>query len=254
MFKSMNVFIVSSIFLLLVSGIAESAGASSKEAIVQAEKENKFLFLFFYEGGSDESDRMRKTIGKAEKRWADKANFISIDINDSKEREIISQYRIWRVPVTLGMAPNGVIITGFPGVVGLKDLEKVFVSPKMIEIIEGLQQRKVIFLCVQNENTKYGKENSKVVKNVAEVLGKSVKVVEVNPEDKKEETLLQQINVKPNITNSATIVISPAGAIGDRFEGKVTNKDLFASFKKVLAQKSGCGSGGASGGGSGGCG
>ena len=245
---SIRSLIIASILFLLISGIVEEVNASSKGAIAQAMKEKKFLFLFFYEKGSGECDRMSRIIKEAKSKWKDKADFISIDINDSKEREIVGQYRIRHVPVTLVMAPNGVIITGFPGVVGLEELKEAFIPPKMIEIIGGLQERKVIFLCIQNENTEYAKENSKVVKDVADILGKSVKVVEVNPEDKREETLLQRINVQPNITNSTTIVISQTGQIGDRFEGKVTKKELFASFKKVLAQKSGCGSGGASGG------
>ncbi len=245
---SIRSLMIVSILFLLISGIVEDVNASSKEAIAQAMKKNKFLFLSFYEKGSDECDRTAKIIEEAKSKWQDKADFISIDINDSKEREIVRQYRIWRVPVTLVMAPNGVIVTGFPGVVGLEELKEAFIPPKMIEIIGGLQERKVIFLSIQSENAKYAKENSKVVKDVADVLGKAVRVVEVNPKDEREEKLLKRINVNPNTTNAVTIIISQTGQIGDRFEGKVTKKELFASFKKVLAQKSGCGSGGASGG------
>lgn len=243
--KGLFIFLI---FFLSMCGEIEKVHASSQDAIAQAMKENKFLFLFFYEKGSDESDQMARIIEEAKSRWSDKTNMVSIDIHDSKEKEIVSQYRIWRAPATLVMAPNGVIVAGFPGVVGVEDLKETFISPKMIEIVGILQQKKIIFLCVQNKNTKYVQENLQVVKDVADVLGKSVEVVIVNPKDKREEKLLRRLDVDPNITNSMVMLISQTGQVGDRFEGKVTNKELFASFKKVLAQRSGCGSGESSGG------
>lgn len=234
------------------SPVAAGGESLSQKAIARASEENKFLFLFFYEKGSDECDRMADIIKQAENKWSNKANFINIDINDSKEREIVQEYAIWRTPVTLVMAPNEVIVDGLPGVVDLDDLKGVFISPKMIEIIGALQQKKIIFLSVSNENTRHAKENSNVVKDVADVLGKSVEVVEVDPKDTKETKLLKQINVKPDINNSIVLLISQTGQIGERFEGKVTKKELFVSFKNVLAQKSGCGTGGGGGGGCGG--
>lgn len=223
--------------------------ASTKGVVKESEKGNKFQFLFFYEKGSDESDRMAKVINQAKDRWSDKAGFRSIDINDSKQRGVLSQYGIWRAPVTLVTALDGtIVVAGFPGVVGLGELEEALVSPKTIEIVGGLQQRKTIFLSVQDADTQYAEENTKAVNDVAEVLGKSVKIVEVDPKDEQEASLLKRLKVKPDTTNSVIMVIARGGVIVDRFERKVTNKELFASFKKVLAQSSGCGSG------SGGCG
>lgn len=240
-----------SMVALLVCGNPERASASSEEAVAQEKKEGKFQFLFFYEKGSDKSDRMGKVIKQAKDKWSHKASFRSIDINDSKERELIWKYGISRAPVTLVMAPNGVVVGGFPGVVGLDKLKQAFVSPKTIQIVGGLQQKKTIFLSIQNADTAYAQENTKAVNNIAEVLGKAVKIIEINPRDEQEASLLKQLKVKPDTTDSVTIVLAQGGVIVDRFDRKVTNKELFASFKKVLAQKSGCGSGpaGASGGG-----
>ncbi len=247
MYKNLKIFIIFLIFILLISLKIEKVNALSTKDIARAKKENKFLFLFFYEKGSDQCDRMSKILKEAKSKWSHKAKFINIDINDNKEKEIISKYGIWRAPVTLIMTPNGIIITGFPGVVELEDLEKVFISPKMIEIMEGLQEKKVIFLLIQNKRTKYAKENLKTVNNVTEVLKKSIRVVKINPKDNKEKKLLSQINVNPNISNSTIVVISQSGRVGDRLEGKTSNRELFLSFKKILAQKSGCGSGGCGG-------
>lgn len=213
----------------------------AEKAIDKAKRENKFLFLLFYEKGSDDSDRMLEVIKKAEKKWEDKANFFNVDINDKEEKDVLQRFGIYQAPVTLVMAPNGVIIGGLPGVVGLEELGKAFVSPKMAQIVQALQQRKVTFLCIQNDETKYAKEVQKVVDEVAEVLGKSVKVVRVDPVDKKEEELLRQIRVEPNITEAITIVIAQTGLVGDRFVGKITNRELFAAFQKVLVSRSGCG-------------
>lgn len=224
--------------------IAENEEISpARKAICQARREGKFQILFFYEEGSDKSDKMGEGIREAEKRFKDRATVTRININDGKEIELIREYRIWRAPTTLVMAPNGVITGGYQTAREVDDLEKALVSPKTVEIIGALQQRKVIFLLIQNEGTTSWQENLKAATAVADVLRKSATVIGIDPKDKDEKDILKQLGIEPNTADSITMVISPSGGIADRFEGKITNKDLFTSFKKVLAQKSGCGSG-----------
>lgn len=230
--------------------IIKSLVTPAGKAINQARKEGKYLFLFFYEEGSDDCEKMSKVIKKAKKRWAKKAKFFNININGKREKEIIAKYGAYQAPLIVVIAPNGVVTRGFPGVVGLKELEEAFVSPKMTEILKALQNRKVIFLCVQNEDTKYAKEVLKTVNEVAEVLGDSVKVVKVDPLDSQEEELLKQIKVEPKVETTITMVISQSGTVGEKFTGKVSNLDLFKAFQKVVAQRSGCGGSGSGPGGS----
>lgn len=227
----------------IIESVEQEEISPARKAICRAGRENRFLFLFFYEKGSDKSDRMAKVIEEARGRFNDRVDVVKIDINDGREIDIIREYRIWQAPITLVMAPNGIITAGSDESVTLEELEQALISPTTVKVIGALQQHRVIFLLVQNKDTAYSKENLKTVHDVADILRKSVRVIEVDPRDKEEESFLRQIEVKPHISHSITLVISPTGGIGDRFKGKVTNKDLFASFKKVIAQKSGCGSG-----------
>lgn len=212
-----------------------------ERVIAESAIENKYLFLYFYKRGSRDSKKMSRVIEKAKKKWSAKANFVNIDVNDKTEKNIIDLYRVKKVSLTLVIAPNGAITSGFSGVVDLESLEKSFISPKMAEIIKAIQERKTIFLCLLNEKTKYSKEVLKTAQAAKDMLRGIAELVQVDPSDKQEKYLLSQLRVEPDIDSATTVVIAPTGIVADKFTGKITKRDLFNSFQKILAREQGCG-------------
>lgn len=215
---------------------------SPVERAIAAAAEDKYVFLYFDKKGSRDSKKMARVIEKAKKRWAARASFVNIDIDAPQEREIINRFRIRKVPLTLVIAPNGAITAGFPGVVDLEVLERGFVSPKMTEVLKAIQKEKTIFLCVLNSQTSYSEEVLKAANEATRMLGGIAELIEIDPKDKREELLLSQLRVSPDADTSTTFVIAPTGIIVDKFAGRITKRDLFDSFQKILAMKSGCGS------------
>ncbi len=236
--------------LFIGSGLgAENVDLLSRaeKAIAQAKQENKYLAVYFYEGRRSHR-KITSIIAKARKKWYEKVNFIEIEVRDPKEREVVKKCGVTRVPFTTVIAPNGAITARFPGIAGLEILEKGFVSPKMAELLKAVQAENVVFLCLLNKNTKYGDQVLAIAKEAADKLGGIAELIEVNPKDKREMSLLKQIKASPDMDIAATLVIAPTGIIVENFIGKITQRDLFNSFQKILAMDSGCGAPTATGG------
>lgn len=235
----------------------------AEKAIAQAKKENKYLVIYFYEGkkssnkianiigffkGENSSDKITKIMEKAKKEWSKKANFIKIEVRDSKEREVVRKCGVTQVPFTAVIAPNGAITARFPGIADLEILQKGFVSPKLAQLLKAVQAGNIVFLCLTNKNTKYGSEVLKTAKQAVSRLSGIVELIKINPEDKREISLLKQIKVLPDLNIATTLVIAPTGIIVEKFTGRMTQRDLFNSFQKILAMDSGCGAPTATGG------
>lgn len=227
----------------IVETLAKHVAGEGERALCQARQSHRFLMLFFYEEGSDKSKQMAEVVNQAERVFHDRGDVARVNINDSREAQLVRTYGIWRAPLLLVIAPNGVVTRAFQEPAPVSELAKAFVSAKTVEIIGALQQRKVVFLLVQNDGFAAAAPNRQAAQDVAEVLSKSVAVHEVDPRDDAERDLLKQLKVAPDVTDAVTVAISPNGVIADRLAGQITSKDLFNSYKKVLAQKSGCGAG-----------
>lgn len=235
---------VSLLILFMFGGLAaENEGLLSRaeNAIARAKKENKYLVVYFYEGKRS-SKKITKIISKAEKKWSVISDFIKIEAKDPEEREVVKKCGVTRVPFTSVIAPNGAITARFPGVAELEIVEKGFVSPKMAELLKAVQAENLVFMCLTNRNTKYGSEVLKTVKEAVKKLSGIAELIEVDPMDKREISLLNRIKVSPDIDAATTLVIAPTGIIAEKFTGKITQRDLFDSFQKILAMGSGCGS------------
>lgn len=228
---------------------AEDKGLLSRaeKAIEQAKKENKYLGVYFYEGKRS-SRKITKIIEKAEKKWSEKANFIKVEVRDPEEREVINKCGVTRVPFTTVIAPNGAITARFHGIAELEILEKGFVSPKMAELLKAVQAENIVFLCLVNKNTKYGNEVFETAKEAVDKLSGIAELVKIDPQDNREISLLKQIKVSPDIDIATTLVVAPTGIIVETFTGKITQRELFDSFQKILAMDSGCGTETATGG------
>ncbi|MFQ6093136.1 MAG: hypothetical protein ACE5OR_10725 [bacterium] len=236
------VLIFSLLFVSLIWAPALKAEHDSEERAIEKALENgKHVFILFYEQGVTDSEEMSKIFDQAEKKWKDRAEFVRIEINDPRHRDLLRQYSVYKAPLTLTLSPEGTVTGGFQGVVSLNELEGGFASSKMAEALKALQENKVIFFSVQNERTPHGKKNLEVVNKLAKVLSKSVKVIVIDPEDRSEAKLLKQLKANPGVEEATTVVVSKNGQIVDRFVGEVTVKDLLASFQKVLISRSGCG-------------
>ncbi|MDD5528615.1 MAG: hypothetical protein PHX21_01135 [bacterium] len=213
-------------------------------AIEKASKENKYLFLVFYKQDDQKSEKMKQVVAQVERELSGKANFTRIDISNPNAQATIQKYGIDRapIPITLVMAPNGAVVTGFPDTVNNDLLRNAFVSPKTTEIIKSVQDRKLAYLYIANRGMKYYKANLDLLKETAKVdLQGAANIIEVDPKSEEESSLLKQCGVDAS-TKEATVLILNCGSVVGNLTGKFVKQILLSRTM------SGC-SGGSCGGG-----
>jgi len=220
---------------------AKGVDNSAIEAIRRATEGNKYVFLFFYKKGDEKSNKMRQVITRVKGELSAKANFVNIDVAEQSAQAMIKKYGIDRapIPITLVMAPNEAIVTGFPNEVSEDKLRNAFVSPKMAEIVKAIQDRKLVFLLVTNDKMKYSKENIAVVEQVtANELQGRAEVIVVDPRDEREISLLKQCRIDPNVKETMLLYIN-GGRIMCKSSGRLTHDGLLQEIKTGCSP-SGC--------------
>lgn len=236
--------------LLLFCGGLEAADtrllSQAEEAVGQAKKETRHRVVYFYRSKRDHK-KITARVEKAKKKWTD-VDFRVVEVTDPREKEIVKNCGVTHVPFTTVIAPNGAITARFPGIAKVNALEKGFVSPKMQELLKAVQSENVVFLCLANKSAQYSDEVLATAHRATEKLSGLAELIEIDPRDKREAKLLKQISVLPDIKIATTLVIAPTGIIVEKFAGKITERDLFDSFQKILSMSKGCGAPTATGG------
>lgn len=236
--------------LLLFSGRLEAADTNlllqAEEAIEQVKKETRYRVVYFYRSKRNHQ-KITARVEKAKKKWTD-VDFRVVEVTDPKEKEIVKKCGVTRVPFTTVTAPNGAMTARFPGIAKVDALEKGFVSPKMAELLKAVQSENVVFLCLANKTAQYGDEVLATARRALEKLSGIAELIEIDPRDKREAALLKQISVSSDTKIATTLVIAPTGIIVEKFTGRITERDLFDSFQKILSMSRGCGAPTATGG------
>lgn len=224
--------------------------SEAQGTIEQAVKEEKFLFLYFYKPGQPLSEEMAKIMEEAGKKYKDRANFVSVNIEDKNEEKILSRFGAQRAPLTVVLAPNEAVTGNFPGKIDLNILERGLVSDKTTRTIKAFQDGKAVILLVGNEKTPSFKEIEKEIVSYAQLLGNKSELILLDPEEKKEASLLSMVGLNAPLEKATTLVLSPFGIL-DKFEGRVSLGNLSSAYQKYIGlTQQGAGGGGCSSGGS----
>jgi hypothetical protein len=227
--------------------------SQTQDAIDQAAKANKYVFIFFWKDQSPQLDKAWGELKPAVAKMADVAVFVSIRVTNPAEKKIVDKYGASRapMPVVLAIAPSGVVTKAFTKTFDEKELRTAFVSPCTERCLKALQSRKLVFVCIVDQANPQDKvaipkgvEDFKADKK----YGAATEVVLVNVRDANEATFLKELEVS---TRSAplTIFLAPPGAMIGKFGSEASKEVLVA---KLVAAQSSCCPGGKCG--SGGCG
>lgn len=237
--------------VLLFSAAAEASNAEA--AIRAAAKQNRYVFVTFYKNNDSASKEMLANVNSIRGKYANRAEFVSVNVSDKANRAIVSQYGADRSPnpLTLVVAPNGAITAGFPRQINMSRVPDAFVSDGTAAVLKVMQDRKIAAVCVQSAKTRYNKQCSAAALGVKSDsrLGGAVQVVTIDPSDRSESKLLKQWGVNTGSANAQLVVVAPPGRVLGKFDGAASKATVMAGVMKSL------GGGGCSGGscGPGGC-
>jgi hypothetical protein len=225
---------------------AEPAVSPGAAAIQKAAKDNKYLFIFFWREDTQHSRVMRGVLQAAMKKLAERAESVEIQVADAAEAPIVARYDVSRspMPLVLAIAPNGAVTKALAGQFTEDQLKQAFVSPCTAECMKGLQERKLVLLCVRQQPPP-GKPTP-LPQNVRdftadEQYAKTSKVVVLNLGDAAETDFLKSLQVDPQTITPVTVMMAPPAAVIGSYTDDVTKDQLIAKLK--AAQSGGCGPG-----------
>ena len=175
----------------------------------------------------------------------DRADSVEVDITLPSEKDIVEKFGLSRapMPIILAIAPNGAITGGFPAEVDKQKLLDAFASPCTAECMVQLQENKLVFVCVQNEDTK---SNDEALKGVREFkadtrFAQATKIVMLDPTDTVEAGFLKDLQIDPSTKTAVTVFLAPPGMPVAMYEGATSKDELVATLEKA---SSACGPGG----------
>ncbi len=218
---------------------SSSAGKGSA-AMQQAAGANKYLFAFFYEKDDEATRSARKTFNEGLQKITPAPESVSVDRTAPEESELVTKFGVARapMPMVLAIAPNGAVTGGFKASdVTEERLRDAVASPCMQQCLKALQERKLVFVCLQNGITK---GNDAAMKGVNEFkadpqYGATTEIVRVDPTDTKEAKLLAQLKADPKAKTANTAFLAPPGMVVANVEGATSKAGFDAALKKAIA-------------------
>ncbi len=214
----------------------------------EAARKGRYTFFFFHRKESKNSKRMAAVIERAKVSLKERADFFAVELTDRTRSGAVERFKVRGEPVTVAVAPGGIVTAYIQGPASLEELEHALVSRGMAKVLGAIQEQRVVFLCVQGKRSEWARESLSAARQLGESLEGIVEVVVVDPADRKEGDLLRRCSVPADGKIARVAVIGPSGVVAHRLAGKVTEDDLLAAFQKMLSGGGGCGADTATGG------
>ena len=226
----------------------EPASKPSPEnaAINAAAKQNRYVFVTFYRKDDAASKKMQAAMKPVQAKLSHRATFVSVDVDDPVQQEVVSRYGADRspVPLTLVVAPNGAVTAGFPNEIKKTDFSDAFVSKGMASVLKVLQGQKLAAVCVQGSRTKNNKKSLATAEELkaAPELGGSVEIIKIDPSDRTESKFMKICQVDARSTDAQLLVLAPPGKLVGKFASADTMDTIMTTLKSALGG-GGCGGG-----------
>jgi len=243
--------------LMFVAGAVwakEQQSGKGMAAVERAAKAQKYLFIFFYSDGADQTASMRTIFNKAVDNLPGKTMRVEVNVTDPGEAGIIDKYNVRGAPtpLALAIAPNGAITGGYAAPFTGEQIASSMATPCTQASLKALQGNKAVILCIQNRNTKLNDGAMKGVQDFKAdpAYAASTEIITLDPSDPAEAKLLGTLAIDPKIDQAMTVCLVPPGQASAKLTGATTKEMIVNSL--TVKSGGGCCPGG--GGGAKGCG
>lgn len=214
-------------------------------ALSASSDQGRFAFVLFWKENNEATQQMQSVLQSVKATMSDRATIVTVCVADPHEQATVDEFGVDRAPLPLvvAVAPNGAITKAWPLELRAEQLAEGFVSRGTAQCIKGLQDRKLVVLCVQNDTTGHNLASAQAAAGFrADArFTAATEVITLDPADPHESILLRDLEVNPQTTEAVTILLAPPGRPVARFVGSVSTDDIVA---KVTSAQSGCCPGG----------
>ena len=229
------------IFFGMLSLCSLSLFADDSSRFIQnAVGENKHLFIFFYKDQNEKTLFLQNVFDQAIQKMGVQVKSIKVKANDPSEKSIIERFNLKRTPMpfVLVLAPNGAITGGFPSFTEEQLMDSIS-SPGAASCLKALQDRKLVLLCLQNNQTV---NNEAALKGVNDFkadprFANATEIVLIDPSNTKERKFLNQLALDTSASQATTVLISPPAEVIGTYQGPTTKAQLASDLQKAT---SGC--------------
>ncbi|MGO8942193.1 MAG: hypothetical protein ACLQJ7_00770 [Syntrophobacteraceae bacterium] len=154
---------------------------------------------------------------------------VILDRSAAENADFVAKYHLQTAPVPLILVveKGGIIVGGVVAEKGSADmLVKMIPSPKKLEVIKALQERKAVFIVAQKKSMKSAEDIcDRCTKASRQMDNKSV-LVKVDMDDKAEAKFLTLLKIDTASAEPVTTVANARGQITSTYTGFMSVEDL----------------------------
>lgn len=208
-------------------------------------QDNSYLFLFFYKEKNPRTVQSEQIFDQTVQSLKVPVQSFKIDVTDPNQKGLVAKYGVERAPMPMALivAPNGAITGGFPYTFTAEQLKNAIVSPAVAQVLNGLQNRKLVFICAQNDTTQ---NNEAAMRGVQEMhqdprFSSAIESVVMNPSHAQDSEFLKQFGVNVQSPQAQTVFLAPPGDKINTYIGATHKDQLVTDLQNAV---SGCCPGG----------
>ncbi len=230
---------------LLATGFASVCSAGNVADLDPQARETPYQFLLFWKQPNAATSQAKQALDAFAAHREGQLIISDIRVSDPAQRDLVKKYGVSRapMPLVLAVAPNGAVTTAIMHPIDEKKLAEAIVSSASADCLKGIQDGKIVFVCVNRQRTKAEQSAFEgVYQFVADDnYSKATQIVRVDPSDPQEGAFLKQLKIDPQTTSPVTVMVAPSGGMLGKYEGPTTKAEF---VKTLTASKSSCCPGG----------
>jgi len=192
----------------------------------------KFTFILFWKENNATTQGMTEALQRAVAQRSQRAEWISVNVNDGAQRPLVDRYHVERapMPMVLCVAPNGAITGGITRQLSDAAIDKALVTPAMTEATKALQDKRIAVIHVKRDPRMALPAGAAGF--VADPSFKDrTTVVNVGLGDAAEARFITEMEFKPEeLTDSMVVVLAPPGVLVGKYQASVTADQIAADL------------------------
>lgn len=214
-------------------------------ALAKAANHDRYAYVFFWKTEGETTTRKQAAFAAAMASLADRADAISVRVNDASEKPTVDAFKVSRapMPLVLAIAPNGAVTKAWPLDFDAAAAADGIVSPGMASCLKELQADKMVLVSLQNAETAHAAAATEAIDGFLadERFANVAARVVIDPADPAEAKFVADLQVSPTTDTTVTVLLAPPGSPVATFPGAVSTADIVA---KVIDASKGCCPGG----------
>lgn len=213
-----------------------NSGLPLQAQLDEARRNGKVAFLVLMSNDTTGNNRAVEIADKVNKQVGNSV-VIRVNRDDTANAAVVEKWQLSSIPTPaiFIISAKGIPVTNF----SMEEAHESAIirdipSPKMDEAYVALDEKKPVFLLVSRSTSVEREKILANCKSAIEQLKIKAALIEVDQDDNKEKTLLDNFKIAASSNAPTVIVLNADGETTGTFTGSVTTKQLITAATKVV--------------------